>query len=172
MNNLPKNGLGTVAQTELDLERLLELIPKEHRGIRFERVMKSFHPQENTSMLELGFAVEWALMNTEFRHQLYSILSSDPDDPREYAVPKTRREWEVAELVAASVIRWLPTSVGCSFLKEAFRRGGGSMSYELPDPEKGMPPLPPPPQRFEEAANDSQPDDFDHGSDDDDWPPT
>jgi hypothetical protein len=174
MKELPKNGLGTIAQTELDLERILELIPKEHRGIRFERVMKSFHPQEVTSMLELGFALEWALMNTEFKHQLYLLLAADSDDPRAGAVPKTAREWEVAELVAASVIRWLPTSVGCSFLQEAFRRGGGSMQYELPDPVKGMPPLPKPPQRFEEAANDSPETDEFGGEDDgeDDWPMT
>ena len=121
-------------------------------------------------MLELGFALQWALENTGTKNQLYMNLVADSDDPRAYAVPKTDREWEVAELVAASIIRWLPTSVGCCFLQEAFRRGGGSMSYELPNLEKGMPPLPEPSQRSEEAASDSQSDDPDE--DGDDWPMT
>lgn len=142
MNELPKNGLGILAQNELELTKILELIPIQHRGIRFDRVLSSVHPQENTRMLELGFAIAWALQNVECKSQLNSILAADVDDPRAYATPKTTREWEVAELVAASLIRWLPTSVGCCFLQEAFRRGGGSMSYNLPDPEKGMPPLP------------------------------
>jgi hypothetical protein len=167
MGKLPIDGLGAVAQMELELEKILELVPKEHRGLCFERVMKTFHPQENTSMLELGFAVQWALENTGMGHRLNSTLAADSDDLRAYAAPQTAREWEVAELVAASVIRWLPTSSGCCFLQEAFKRGGGSMSYELPDLEKGMPPLPEPPYRFKEAANDSQPEDFDPDGDDD-----
>ncbi len=141
MKELSKNGLGTIAQSQLDVQRILDLIPQVHRGLRFERVLTSFHPQENTSMLELGFAIQWALENSRTREILYSILVADADEPRAYAVPKTSREWEVAELVAATLIRWLPTSVGCCFLQEAFRRGGGSMGYVLPNPEKGMPPL-------------------------------
>lgn len=141
MNSYPSNGLRLIASNQVELEAVLGLIPKEHRGVRFERVLNNCHPQENTRMLELGFAIEWALQNTGSRHTLNSILAVDADDPCAYAVPKTEREWEVAELVAASVIRWLPTAVGCGFLQEAFRRGGGSISYELPDPEKGMPPI-------------------------------
>ncbi len=149
MKNPSEQGLGKLAQNELELERILALIPEEHRGIRFERVLSSCHPQENTRMLELGFAIEWAMTNT-FRDQLGSVLAAEVDDPRLNAVPKTDREWEVAQLVAASIIRWLPTSVGCSFLQEAFRRGGGSMSYTLPDPKHGMPPLPQPMSRTDE----------------------
>lgn len=141
MNKAPMSGLDVITRNRLELEEILGLVPKEHRGARFERVLNSCHPQENTRMLELGFAIQWALANTGTGHQLYSILNADPDDPRAYAAPKTDREWEVAEYVAATMIRWLPTSIGCCFLQEAFRRGGGSMSYELPDPEKGMPPL-------------------------------
>lgn len=148
MNKPSEQGLGKLAQNELELERILALIPEEHRGIRFERVLSSCHPQENTRMLELGFAIEWARANA-FRDQLGSVLAAEVDDPRLNAVPKTVREWEVAQLVAASIIRWLPTSVGCSFLQEAFRRGGGSMSYELPDPKRGMPPLPEPAQTID-----------------------
>ena len=141
MNKLPKNGLDLVVQNQLELERILKLIPPEYRGIRFERVLSSCHPQENTRMLELGFAITWALQNTGGKAQLNSILAAEVEDPRACAVPQTEREWEVAELVAASIIRWLPTSVGCCFLQEAFKRGGGSMSYELPNPKKGMPSL-------------------------------
>ena len=141
MSALPKNGLGVLAYNELELDKILKLVPREHRGIRFERVLSSCHPQENTRMLELGFALAWALENTEHRARLISILNADTEDPRAYAAPKTQRELEVAELVAASVIRWLPTTIGCCFLQEAFRRGGGSMNYTLPDPRNGMPPL-------------------------------
>lgn len=149
MDKLPASGLGALARMELELQRIFELVPTEHRGLRFERVMQNFHPQQNTCMLELGFAIEWALRNTGIQHQLYTNLATDSDDPRANAAPKTGRDWEVAELVAATTIRWLATASGCSFLQEAFKRGGGSMNYELPDPVKGMPPLPTPSQRFE-----------------------
>ena len=142
-------GLSKLVQNELELERILALIPEEHRSVRFERVLSSCNPQENTRMLELGFAVEWAMANA-YRDQLGSILAAEVDDPRLEAVPKTAREWEVAHLVAASIVRWLPTSVGCSFLQEAFKQGGGSMSYELPNPKRGMPPLPQPVQTTDE----------------------
>jgi hypothetical protein len=135
-----KAGLGILAQNLAELEGILALVPVEHRGIRFERVLNNFNPQDSTCMLERGFAIEWAEAN-KWRNQLGSILDGEANDPRIDAAPRTPREWEVAQLVAASLIRWLPTSVGCSFLQEAFKRSGGSMSYVLPDPKRGMPPL-------------------------------
>lgn len=134
------NAQGVLVRNELDLIRILEHIPQEHRGLGFERaVLVGLHPQENTRMLELAFALVWAEYNTGCKYQLESMMRGREDDPRIHAAPRTDREWEVASLVAASIIRWLPTSVGCCFLQEAFRRGGGSMGYELPDPMKGMP---------------------------------
>lgn len=172
MNGLPTNGLGTISQVELDLERILELIPEEHRGVLFERVMSNFAP-ETSSMLELGFALEWAKENTGGKDLLTSLLGTYEGDLRAYAVPKTEREWVVARLVAASIIQWLPTACGCSFLDIAFNRGGGSMSYTLPDPEKGMSPLPEPPHIVNEAPKATRPLSDEHGDDeDDDWPIT
>jgi len=138
-------GLAILAQNELELENILALIPEAHRGIKFDRVLSSCHPQENTRRLELGFAIKWAQANA-CSDLLASILAAEVEDPRFKAAPRTAREWEVARLVAASIFQWLPTSVGCCFLQEAFKLGGGSMSYELPDTEQGMPSLPEPVQ--------------------------
>ncbi len=176
MDTLTKSEFSTIAQLEIKLERILELVPIEHRGLLFERVLKDFHPQENTSMLELGFAIQWALCNTGANNQLFLNLAADHDDPRAYAVPKTKREWEVATLVAASIIRWLATSGGCCFLEAAFKRGGGSMTYTLPDPKNGMPALPEPPYIPEDSPNyDNPPIPGNYGDsdeDEDDWPMT
>lgn len=106
-------------------------VPLQHRGVLFKRVLKGHHPQDNTRRLEAGFAEEWSQWNKE--SLLESLLCTDLDDPRREFVPRTPREWEVAHLVAASVIQWLPTSVGCSFLRSAFRRGDGDFKYRLPD---------------------------------------
>lgn len=141
MQNPNQSGMQRLAEDQAELEVILGLIPETYRGIRFERVLSSCHPQENTRRLELGFALTWVLAHRQ-RDQLGLILAAEAGDPRLSAVPLTEREWEVANLVAASVIRWLPTAVGCHFLQEAFQRGGGSMTYTLPDPKAPMPPLP------------------------------
>jgi hypothetical protein len=130
--------MSVLAQDQIEIERILALIPKRHRGIRFERVLSNFHPQENTRRLELGFAITWANKNNDSSNYLESILAAEADDPRIDAHPITDRDCQVAELVAASIMRWLPTAVGCSFLKEAFEKGGGTMSYTLPDISKPM----------------------------------
>lgn len=62
----------------------------------------------------------------------------DSDDPRVGVHPRTPREWEVAEFVAATIIQWLPTSVGCGFLKEAFTQGGGDVNYTLPEVDENI----------------------------------
>ena len=106
-------------------------IPSRHRGVLFTRVLPGHHPQDNTRRLEAGFAEEWSERCKE--SLLERLLCTGENDPRREFVPRTEREWEVAHLVAASVIQWLPTSVGCSFLRSAFRRGGGDFKYRLPD---------------------------------------
>ena len=132
METVP-SGLETVAKIDALLEDLYARIPPEHRGILFERVLQLFHPQENTRLLELAFAEMWAERNDEYRNNLLcSLLATDENDARRDFVPKTKREWQVARLVAATLVQWLPTSVGCSFLHEGFKRGGGKFSYELP----------------------------------------
>lgn len=65
MSDIPSNGLGKIAESELEITRILEQVPIQHRGLLFERVVMTFHAQEVTSMLELGFALEWADMNRD-----------------------------------------------------------------------------------------------------------
>jgi hypothetical protein len=107
-------------------------IPEQHRGLLFTRVLEGHHPQDNTRLLEAGFAEEWSKLNKDSRI-LESLLSAYEDDPRRKSAPKTEREWEVAHLVAATLVQWLPTSVGCCFLRTAFQEGGGDLKYRLPD---------------------------------------
>ena len=114
-----------------DFEKKKLGIPSKHRGVLFIRVLKGHHPQENTRRLEAGFVEEWSIKNNDLRI-LESLLCTDKNDSRREFVPRTEREWEVAHLVAATVIQWLPTSVGCSFLRSAFRRGEGEFNYRLP----------------------------------------
>lgn len=129
------SGLQTIARQETELEELFEKIPPEQRGVLFERVLETFHPQENTRRLELAFAAEWASRNDPRRCSplLERLLDTDESDPRKGFVPMTEREWQVAHLIAATVIQWLPTSGGCAFLHDAFRRGGGKFEYHLPE---------------------------------------
>lgn len=130
--------MDVITEQRADLERVLAAIPEDLRGIGFDRVFDYFHPQKNTSQLERAFAELWALRNTEGgTHVLTSLLygsamtGKEPDARAEY-LPANEREWKVACLIAATVIQWLPTSVGCAFLREAFERGGGRFHYELP----------------------------------------
>ena len=122
--------LKLVGGTDFEAKKLG--IPPQHRGVLFARVLPKQHPQENTRCVEAGFAEEWSASNQE-RPLLEQLLCTDEDDPRKNCVPRNQREWEVAHLVAATVIQWLPTSVGCSFLRSAFRRGNGDFRYRLPD---------------------------------------
>lgn len=122
-----------------DAENLLEKIPIECRGVGFNRVFPTVHMQENTCRLQTGFVRMWAEKYKE--SLLQSILRASDQDPQFARLPKTEREWEVAELVAATLIQWLPTTAGCGFLQHAFDRGGGSMKYKLPDEEAWMPEL-------------------------------
>ena len=138
MTDIPSNGLGKIAEAELEIMKILEQVPLQHRGLLFERVVKSFSAQETTSMLELGFALEWAEMNRESRGDLIleSLLLPNSTDPRKGDVPQNEREWRVAQLTASTLVQWLPTSVGTAFLWSAFRRGGGNFSYTLPTIKK------------------------------------
>ncbi|MBP6888773.1 MAG: hypothetical protein KBC21_03655 [Candidatus Pacebacteria bacterium] len=124
-----------------ECERLLLDIPIACRGARFERIFPRTTMQDNTRQLEAGFVNLWAEKYKE--SLLPGILGNNGEDPQFARLPKTEREWEVAELVAATLIQWLPTTAGCSFLQHAFDRGGGSMKYKLPDEEAWMPELRP-----------------------------
>jgi hypothetical protein len=108
-------------------------VPAQHRGVLFTRVLPGQHPQENTRCVEAGFVEEWSERNKEdpFLEKLLSAAAEH--DPRREFVPRTRRKWEIAHLAVATIIQWLPTSVGCSFLRSAFERGGGDLKYRLPD---------------------------------------
>src|SRR3989344_3340754 len=125
--------LKLVGGTDFEKEKLS--IPPRHRGVLFTRVLPKQHPQENARRVEAGFAEEWSWLNQE-RPLLEQLLSTGEDDLRRSCVPRNQREWEVAHLVAATVIQWLPTSVGCSFLRSAFRRGDGDFRYRLSDWER------------------------------------
>jgi len=123
--------LKLVGGTDFEKEKLG--IPPRHRGVLFTRVLQGHHPQDNTRCVEAGFAEEWSERNKE-SHLLEQLLSRGTEsDPRQGFIPRTEREWEVAHLVAATVVQWLPTSGGCSFLRSAFRRGEGDFKYRLPD---------------------------------------
>lgn len=109
-------------------------IPQIHRGINFARILPNQHPQENTRLVEAAFAETWAKLAEE--GMLEKLLSADGDDPRRGDLPETPREWKVAHLVAATMIQWLPTAVGCGFLHKAFQMGGGDLKYRLPGWER------------------------------------
>lgn len=124
-----------VIEKEMEhLQAVLDEIPPQHRGILFERVFSAFHPQENTHRLELAFAQVWAKRNdeNEFDSILPSLLYPNGNDSEVPHLPQTEHEWRIACRVAATLVQWLPTSVGCAFLREAFERGGGKFTYELP----------------------------------------
>jgi len=107
-----------------------------NRGVLFSRILPGNHPQENTRLLEASFVEVWVMKNE--RCLLEQILATDRSDPSYDKIPKTEREWAVAHMVAASLIQWLPTAVGCSFLHEAFGKGGGTFKYTLPSIDKKL----------------------------------
>lgn len=137
MGNFAFDGLGQVAQAELEITNAFETIPQEHRGLRFQRVFSNFNFSAKTSALEMGFAVVWAEQNSpngpRHRPLLDSLMDCEADDPMKSRTPQSERDWQVAQLVAATLMQWLPTAIGTSFLEEAFRRGGASLTYTLPE---------------------------------------
>ena len=126
--------LRLVGGTDFEKEKLG--IPPRHRGVLFTRILPGHHPQDNTRCVEAGFAEEWSERNKEGRLLERLLLRDTEKDPRREFIPRTEREWEVAHLVAATVVQWLPTSVGCSFLRGAFQRGQGDFQYRLSDWER------------------------------------
>ena len=131
MNDV-RSHLKVVAGWEVELEEIFKKVSPEHRGVLFERVLKKFHPQENTRRLEKGFVEVWGELNDKVP-MLTMLLHVGDQNPRESLLPKNEREWQIACLVAATVIQWLPTTIGCAFLRKAFERGGGEFSYKLPE---------------------------------------
>lgn len=125
-----KPKLRLVSGTDFEKEKLG--IPARYRGVRFLRILDGQHPQENTRLVEAGFSEMWAEMNKR-EPILERMICAGDDGPRREFVPSNQREWEVAHLVASTLIQWLPTSMGCSFLGEAFEKGGGEFKYRLPD---------------------------------------
>lgn len=122
------------------LEHLFEVIPEEHRGFFFERLLPAFHPQENTRRLKVTLAILWAQRNSEAGGNLlthilhgHTIAGQGPSAQQEF-LPQTEREWKIACLVAATLIQWIPTAVGCGFLREGFERAGGKITIEFPSP--------------------------------------
>jgi hypothetical protein len=115
-----------------DYERWKLGIPRDCRGVLFDRIVEGNHPQENTRLLEAAFVEEWAKRSDHCLLEGF-ILNTNATDPQVVFLPATVREWQVARLVAASVVQWLATQVGCGFLEAAFKRGGGTLSYTLPE---------------------------------------
>lgn len=118
---------------------IIDQIPVNHRGLEFRRAYLKYHESDVSQKLELAFAREWAKRNTSTCSPavLYSLMAdasnhaSDPD-PRSHCIPKTEREWEVAELVAATIVQWLGTQNGTSMLIEAFESAGGTLKVGYP----------------------------------------
>ena len=131
-DSVPQNGLTKVILAELQAGQTLDQIPQGYRGLRFERLLQTVNSQEATRKLEVAFAILWVEKNTNGKSLLSSLLATDSEDLRRGAIPEIDREWEVAELVAATLIQWIPTTVGMAFVQEAFQRAGGSLKYTLP----------------------------------------
>ena len=135
-----------IAELMDNINAVLARIPPEHQGILFQRLFEGFHPQENTRRIELALAAEWAERNSEIGgnllvHLLHPHAASGKEpDPREADTPQSKRELMVAQLVAATIVQWLGTSIGMGFLQTAFRNAGGKLSYELPDTSGYEPP--------------------------------
>lgn len=122
--------------TPEDFSAVLKKIPAKHRGILFERIFRL--PQRKARRLERAFVELWAKQNPEdYERLLVTLLfpknfPAETRDPRARSLPRTAREWEVAYLVAATLIQWLPTTCGMAFLQEAFKNAGGKLECELP----------------------------------------
>lgn len=113
-------------------DQIFDQILPQFRGLYFERLFAANNPQEPTRRLELASALLWVEKNTH-QHLLFSsLLTADSSNEKRGAIPQTEREWEIAELVAATLMQWIVTQNGTAFLQEAFRRAGGSLTYKLP----------------------------------------
>ena len=115
----------------LDIEENNTGIPATHRGLRFMRTLKSLYPEDITTPVEEALARLWSDRNIR-NSLLGQLLSADRDNPRRGLIPVTDREWDVAHLVAATLIQWLATQEGCWFLEEAFKKSGGELTFRLP----------------------------------------
>lgn len=136
-----KRGRTLVPQEEV--RRILDAVPHEHRGIGFNRLLEGYHPYESIRRLEVSLAEEWAKENNgkpdggELLMTLF--MNVDENDPRRHEIPKDKREWEVADLIAATLMQWLPTNIGRAFMEEAFRRAGGHVTFTLPVVDEDRP---------------------------------
>jgi hypothetical protein len=124
-----------------DTTDILKAIPNEHRGILFERVFEQFHPYKDIQLLERSFSLEWAKRNSEAGGELLfnllyaeTINDSCEHSPQHESLPDTVQEWDTAYLVAATLIQWLPTPAGCSFLRKCFEAGGRTF-HATPTPK-------------------------------------
>ena len=118
----------------IEAEEAFRKVPEEHRGLSFERTLSSFAPNDVSRKFELALAIEWARLNDSSQKEiLASILCRKTDSPKHpNGLKKVKRR---DQLVAASVIQWLGTRVGESFLKEAFRSAGGNVTITYPTDE-------------------------------------
>jgi hypothetical protein len=159
MEKLYRNGKSVLAENEVQLEGLLESIPPEHRGLKFERVLDTFAQIPNTSTRELAFATEWAWRNTEVPVKLLDSILAQIEPPiGRGKAPKTTRDWQVARTVSATIIQWLATREGRTFLEDASRRAGDSVTFSTI-------PVALIPYNKEEKIADSTLLDFDHQDD-------
>jgi hypothetical protein len=138
MNPNSKDVKDVITRIEAELEEILRNIPIEHRGVLFNRICKDFHPQRNTQKLEFAYMMEWAGLNNKDKNRpvLISLLTTDEIHPRRDLFPETEREWLLAQFIAATVIQWLPTTIGMSFQVSAFEKAGGKLNYQLPSDEE------------------------------------
>jgi hypothetical protein len=131
--------MGEILSKELDeLEKTFKLIPKQHRGVSFLRLFSQFHPYEDVRRVQLALAQVWAERNADpgghlLTYLLHAAAMNDVETgTRTEFLPGTEREWNVACLVAATIIQWLGSPVGNRFLSEAFQKAGGTLTTTYP----------------------------------------
>lgn len=118
----------------------IEDIPREYRGVLFERVLKGFAPFENRRKLELAFALVWADRNAASGDRLLASLLYPNGTQEDERAPATAREWEVAHLTAATIMQWLGTPSGFGYLREAIEKNGGHFDCRPPLCDEAAPP--------------------------------
>ena len=103
-------------------------VPPRNQGIHFEDLLLADN-EMRTDEQRVGraLAVLWARRNAE-NSFLCRLLANDTSS-RSSEIARTLREWDVAYLTAATIIQWIGTPDGMSFLKEAFASGGGSLEH-------------------------------------------
>lgn len=119
----------------LTFEELKGRIPQEHRGVQFDKLEKGCHPHEGVRRLEMMFTDRWAQRNNarnEHSPLLLRLLTTDGNDPAKKDAPASGREWRVAYLAAATLIRWLPTNSGRGFQRSVYENVGGKAEFTLP----------------------------------------